>query len=188
MRSLAKSTAAVLEGPFLPARGESSQRGRGVTVRRVALRSIGSFGGEPAMDMTAEEIDQFLNRTQPALLGVLGTLDSAGYPTTLPVWYRYDGALVTIWTTFERAWPKHIARHPKVSLAVMETEPPFAAVLIKGTASIVVDGEGHWDEVKAICERYIVADEVDDYVASWSMLEAMCVISPDRFITWKRGY
>jgi len=43
------------------------------------------------VNMTTEEITELLNRVDPPLLGVVGTIDSAGYPSTIPVWYRYDG-------------------------------------------------------------------------------------------------
>ena len=138
--------------------------------------------------MSAAEINEFLNRRNPAMLGVLGTLDSAGYPSSIPVWFRYDGRIITIWTTMARAWPKHILRHPKVSFAVMETAPPFAAVLVKGTASLESNGKGHWDEVRQITERYMPKYEVDDYIESWRELETMCSVQPERFISWKRGY
>ena len=87
-----------------------------------------------------------------------------------------------------RAWPKHVQRHSKVSFSAMETEPPFAAVLLKGTATLVVNGPHHWAEVRRITERYIPADEIDTYIEPWAMLETICVISPEKFVTWKKGY
>ena len=33
--------------------------------------------------MTAKEIEIFLNRTQPPLLGVIATIDRTGYPNAL---------------------------------------------------------------------------------------------------------
>ena len=38
--------------------------------------------------MNEEEVDNFLNRTQPPLLGVIATIDKTGYPNALPVWNR----------------------------------------------------------------------------------------------------
>ena len=140
------------------------------------------------MSMNDAELTAFLDRDDPALLGVVGTIDGAGYPSTIPVWYRYDGRQIFIWTTLSRAWPKHLLRNPKVSFAAMETAPPFAAVLLKGRAELIVDGPEHWAEVRRITQRYIAADEVDAYLEPWSMLEAMCVIHPERVVSWKRGY
>lgn len=137
--------------------------------------------------MTTEEITEFLNRVDPPLLGVVGTIDSAGYPSTIPVWYRYDGEVVNIWTTAKRAWPVHLQRQPKVSFSVLEPLPPFAAVLIKGKAEIIVDGPDHWAEVRRITERYIAPEDVDAYIKPWAVLDAMCVIHPERFISWNRG-
>ncbi len=138
--------------------------------------------------MSAGDIMAFLTRVDPPLLGVVGTIDSAGYPSTIPVWYRYDGEVVNIWTTTKRAWPKHLQRNPKVSFAVMETEPPFAAVLLKGQAELIVNGADHWAQVRRITERYIAPSDVDAYIEPWAMLDTMCVIKPEKFISWKRGY
>lgn len=140
------------------------------------------------MTMSTDEITGFLNRLDPPLLGVVGTIDSAGYPSTIPVWYLFEDAIIHIWTTTKRAWPKHLLREPKASFAVLENEPPFAAVLIKGTAEIVVDAVDHWAKVRRITERYIAAGEVDAYMEPWPMLDTMCLIHPEKFITWKRGY
>ena len=138
--------------------------------------------------MTRTEIKDFLNRVDPPLLGVLGTIDSKGFPHLVPVWYRYNNHVVTIWPTLKRAWPRMIRNKPRVSLSVQETGPPFAAVLLKGIGTIEVNGPDHWDEVRGICGRYISPGDVEAYIESWQMLESMCVITPDHFVTWKKGY
>ena len=138
--------------------------------------------------MNKEEVDKFLNRTQPPLLGVIATIDKTGYPNALPVWYRYNKGCIRIWTDMGRAWPKDIVRNPKVSFSVQETEPPFAAVLVKGTATIETSGQHHWEEVRQITARYIDEGEVDSYIESWSMLNAMCVVIPEQIRSWSRGY
>ena len=141
--------------------------------------------GDP---MNEEEVDKFLNRTQPPLLGVIATIDKTGYPNALPVWYRYNRGCIRIWTDMGRAWPNDIVRNPKVSFSVQETEPPFAAVLVKGTATIETSGQHHWEEVRQITARYIDEGEVDSYIESWSMLNAMCVVIPEQIRSWSRGY
>ena len=138
--------------------------------------------------MNEEEVEEFLNRTQPPLLGVIATIDKTGYPNALPVWYRYNRGCIRIWTDMGRAWPNDIVRNPKVSFSVQETEPPFAAVLVKGTATIETSGQHHWEEVRQITARYIDEGEVDSYIESWSMLNAMCVVIPEQIRSWSRGY
>ena len=138
--------------------------------------------------MNRKEISDFLNRVNPPLLGVLGTINSKGFPHLVPVWYQYSNDVVNIWTTLERAWPRMIRNNPCVSLSVQETEPPFAAVVLKGTATIVVNGPDHWNQVWKICARYIPPDELEAYIEPWHMLESMCVIRPNSFVTWKKGY
>lgn len=53
----------------------------------------------PPMEDQAE-IDAFLNRSDPPLLGVVGTIDEDGSPHVVPVWYRYDGQAVYIGLPF----------------------------------------------------------------------------------------
>ena len=143
------------------------------------------IGGDP---MNEEEVEEFLNRTQPPLLGVIATIDRTGYPNALPVWYRYDRGCIRIWTDIGRAWPNDIVRNPKVSFSVQETEPPFAAVLVKGRGRIETSSQHHWEEVRKITARYIDEGEIDAYIASWSMLNAMCVVIPEQIRSWSRGY
>ena len=138
--------------------------------------------------MSRDEVAAFLNRVDPPLLGVVGTIDSAGHPSAVPVWYRYDGEVVNICTHTNRAWPKHVQREPRVSFSVLEPVVPFAAVLIKGRAEIIVEGRDHWAEVRRITERYIAPEKVDAYIEPWSMLDAMCVIHPEKLVSWKQRY
>ena len=40
------------------------------------------------------EVDALLKRELPGLLGVVGTNSQNGFPHLVPVWFRWDGALV----------------------------------------------------------------------------------------------
>jgi len=48
------------------------------------------------MAMSPSELHGFLDRTKPALVGVVGTLRKNGSPHVVPVWFRWDGEAVFI--------------------------------------------------------------------------------------------
>src|SRR6266508_3537508 len=96
-----------------------------------------------------------LERTNPALVGVVGSIDRHGFPHTVPVWYDYDGTTVSIWTSPDRQWVKNLHRDPRVSFAVYDGAPPFAAVVLKGHAEVVTGGQGLTARIRRITSRYM---------------------------------
>ena len=138
--------------------------------------------------LNSEQIQAFLERTGPALLGVVGTLDRHGFPHIVPVWYDYDGTAVYIWTTIERQWVKNLVRDSRVSFAVYEGEPPFAAVVMKGYADIVTGGESMLAQIRRITRRYVPKTEVETYMQDWAHLQTTVTITPKKVVAWGRGY
>jgi PPOX class probable F420-dependent enzyme len=141
------------------------------------------------MSMSPSEVTAFLDRTEPALLGVVGTLRGDGSPHVVPVWYRYDGAAVYIWSDDGRGWVRNLRRDPRVAFSVQELEPPYAAVLMRGRAEIRTSNDQHvTDEIRRITGRYIEGPEVESYIAGWAHLRTIVTIHPERVTSWTRGY
>ena len=141
------------------------------------------------MAMSPTQVVSFLDRTDPALLGVVGTLRTDGSPHVVPVWYRYDGAAVYIWSGEERGWVRNIGRDPRVAFSVQELEPPYAAVLMRGAAEFrTSDDEDVRDEIRRITRRYIDGPEVESYIAGWAHLRTIVAIHPEKITSWARGY
>lgn len=139
--------------------------------------------------MNPEEIDAFLARTGPAMLGVVGTLEEDGSPHVVPVWYRYDGERVHVWTDERRRWVRNVARDPRVAFSVQEPGPPYAAAVIHGRADVTTGGgEEISDEIRRITERYIEPEAVAAYIAGWAHLRTVVTIRPERISSWARGY
>ena len=86
--------------------------------------------------MTSPELEAFLGRTRPALLGVVGTLREDGSPHVVPVWYRWDGQAALIWTDERRGWVRNAVRDSRVAFSVQEIQPPFAAVVMHGRVEV----------------------------------------------------
>lgn len=142
-----------------------------------------------ATPMSDEEMRRFLDRELPAMLGVLGTLRRDGSPHVVPVWYRYDGEAVYVWTTEERAWVRHLLRDDRVSFTVPEPEPPYSAVVMHGRAEVTTsDDPAISDEIRRITRRYIEEPEVESYIGGWKHLRTIVTIRPERVTAWGRGY
>jgi PPOX class probable F420-dependent enzyme len=139
--------------------------------------------------MSPSELRAFLGRTAPALLGVVGTLQEDGSPHVVPVWYRYDGEAVSIWSDEGRGWVRNVLRDPRVSFSVQEIEPPYGAVVMHGRAEVETsDDHAIDDEIRRITRRYIEEPEVESYVAGWSNLRTIVTIHPEAISSWGRGY
>jgi PPOX class probable F420-dependent enzyme len=132
--------------------------------------------------MTAAEVTEFLERP---LLGVVSTLMADGSPHQVPVWYRWDGERVHIWTHDERLWVRNVLRDPRVAFSVQEPGAPFAAVTMRGQAEVDYDDP---DEIRRITERYVDAADVEAYISGWPALRTFVRIRPTRLRGWARGY
>jgi PPOX class probable F420-dependent enzyme len=141
------------------------------------------------MAMSASELDAFLDRTRPALVGVVGTLRRDGSPHAVPVWYRWDGEAARIWSDEGRGWVRNVLRDPRAAFSVHEIEPPYAAVVMHGRAEVATGASREIDdEIRLITRRYIDEPEVEDYVAGWAHLRTIVTIRPDAISSWTRGY
>lgn len=139
--------------------------------------------------MSADEIRAFLDRSHPALIGVVSTLSKDGSPHAVPVWYRYDGEDVSIWTHEERGWVRNLLRDSRVALSVCEGEPPFTAVVMRGRADVTTsDGQDVSAEIRRITRRYIDEQQVESYIAHWPDLRTIVRIRPLRITSWRQGY
>lgn len=139
--------------------------------------------------MPPEDLLPFLDRADPPMLGVLGTTARDGSPRVVPVWYRFDGRVVTVWTGTMRKWVSHLARDPRFAFSVQESEPPFAGVIMHGDAEIRTgDSTDISDEIRRITRRYMPEDEVETYVAGWPELRTIVTLHPRRVKAWGTGY
>jgi PPOX class probable F420-dependent enzyme len=138
--------------------------------------------------MNQNELDAFLGQTFPTPIGVVGTLREDGSPNLTPVWFRWDGASVTVWTTESRVWVSNLKRDPRVAFSVQTFDAPYPAATMRGIASVeTADSPEVIAEIRAITERYVAADEVDLYINNWPSLRSIVTIRPDRIFSWLEG-
>jgi PPOX class probable F420-dependent enzyme len=140
------------------------------------------------MSMSTAERETFLGQTFPTPLGVVGTLRPDGSPHLVPVWFRWDGEAITIWTIEERAWVRNLMRDPRTAFSVQTFEEPYPAVVIRGVASVVTaDDSATMEEIRAITRRYVPEEGVEAYVAAWPRLRTIVRIVPDHIASWSVG-
>lgn len=131
---------------------------------------------------TEPRIHDFLNRERPGLLAVVGTVSRDAWPHLVPVWYRWDGRLIHMWTLESRAWVKNALRRPEVGVSVQEGE---LAVMMKGRARVCTgDGPEVDEEIRRITRRYVGDDEVESYIEEWRDLRTIVRIEPVRVFVW----
>ena len=136
--------------------------------------------------MEPDEINVFLGQEDPALVGVVATTRADGAPHVVPVWYRWDGLDVRVWTDEKRLWVRNLRRDPRIAFSVQETKPPFGAVTMRGVAELrTADAD---DEIRRITRRYLAEDELDGYLTEWSHLRSIVCIRPATIRAWNRGY
>ena len=113
--------------------------------------------------MTAPEIRAFL--TQGTRTAKLATVRADGRPHVAPVWFVLDGEdlIFTTWHTTVKA--ANLRREPRVALAVDDETPPFAYVLVEGTATISEDLEELRIWATRIGARYMGAEQAEAFGA-----------------------
>ncbi len=135
--------------------------------------------------MDEEELQSFLDRP---LSAVVATVGRDGGAHSVPVWFVFDDGAYVVWTDANRRWVKNAQANPRVSLSIAEHEPPYAAVVVRGEAEVLVDPPDLAADIRKIVEQYIPAGEVDAYMEQWSTLRTIVRIVPTTTRAWGRGY
>lgn len=114
-----------------------------------------------ARTMTTDEIRTFL--TAGTRTGKLATVRADGRPHVAPIWFVLDGDDVVFNTHESSVKAGNLRRDPRVAITVDSEEPPYAFVIIEGTAALsTVPGDLlRW--ATAIGGRYMGAERADEF-------------------------
>ena len=126
----------------------------------------------------------FLERPMTAVVATAGRNGAH----SVPVWFSFHDGVFIVWTDAGRRWVKNAQANPHVSISIAEHEAPYAAVVARGDAEVLVDPPDLAADVRRIVERYIPAGEVDAYIEQWGMLRTIVRIVPTTTRAWGRGY
>lgn len=103
--------------------------------------------------MTTEEARLFL--LQGPRTGKLASVRADGRPHLAPIWFDLDGEdlIFTTWHTTVKA--ANLRRDPRVSICVDDDTPPYAFIILKGTAEVEEHAENLLYWTTRIAERYM---------------------------------
>lgn len=111
--------------------------------------------------MTTHEARRFI--AEGTRTGKVATVRPDGRPHVAPVWFVLDGETLVFTTGARTVKATNIRRDPHVSICVDDETPPFAYVVVEGTATLHDDlGDLlHW--ATRIGGRYMGADRAEEY-------------------------
>ena len=102
--------------------------------------------------------------TEGARTGKLATTRLDGRPHVAPIWFDLDDDGTVMFTTgADTLKGKALRRDPRVAMCVDDETPPFAFVLIEGTAELSEDPDALLEWAIRIGGRYMGADVAEAY-------------------------
>ncbi len=91
------------------------------------------------MALSEAEVDELLSGAHVA---VLGTVDRAGRPHQVPIWYGWkDGAALMLTDRASQKW-RNLLASPHASLCVDTKDPPYRGAILRGEVE-EADGEDY---------------------------------------------
>jgi PPOX class probable F420-dependent enzyme len=114
-----------------------------------------------SQQMTAEERRRFLTAGTRTMK--VATVRADGQPHVVPVWFVLDGDTVVFTTGEDTLKGRHLRRDPRVALCMDEETPPFAFVLIEGTAELIRNAPDLLDWATRIAHRYMGVERAAAY-------------------------
>jgi PPOX class probable F420-dependent enzyme len=110
--------------------------------------------------LTAEQRAFLMEQVRTAKLA---TVRKDGRPHVVPIWFDLDGDTLVFTTGQTSIKAANIGRDPRVCLCVDDETPPFAYIMIEGTAIMTADRDAlsHW--AARIGGRYMGAELAEAY-------------------------
>jgi PPOX class probable F420-dependent enzyme len=115
-----------------------------------------------AAEMTRDARRAFL--TEGTRTAVLATTREDGRPHAVPICFVLDDDDILFLTNAETVKGRNLLRDPRVTLLVDDETPPFAFVMIEGTALASSDGQDIEQVARRISQRYDAGEGMEDFV------------------------
>ena len=132
------------------------------------------------------DVHDFLNTQLPGLIAAVATNGRDGHPLVVPVWYRWDGEEIIVWSLASRRWVRNVVQDARVGVSVHEDGNGSMAVIMRGEARVETSDEPHIDEeILRITRRYVAQADVDSYLQGWEHLRTMVRIRPTKLYVWR---
>ena len=134
--------------------------------------------------MTGDEYRDFL--AEGTRTAKLATACSDGSPHVVPVWFVVDGEDLVFTIGWDTVKGCALRRDSRVALCVDYEEPPYAFVLIEGTADVTEGADDLLDWTTRIAARYVGDERAEEYGQRNVVPEELLVrLTPDKVIAQK---
>jgi PPOX class probable F420-dependent enzyme len=135
--------------------------------------------------MTLDARRAFL--TEGTRTAVLATIREDGRPHAVPIAFVLDDDDILFLTNAETVKGRDLLRDPRVTLVVDEEVPPFAFVMIEGTA-ITSREVGNVEQLaRRISQRYDAGEGMDEFVRfAREGLGMLVRVAPSRIVALER--
>lgn len=132
--------------------------------------------------MSDEEYKDFL--TTGTRTAKLATTRADGRPHVVPIWFVMDGEDLVFTTSRESVKGRAIRRDGRVAICVDDERPPYAFVMIEGTASTTEDPDEMLRWSTANAARYVGKEKADQH-GRLNAAEGMMLVrvSPYKVVT-----
>jgi PPOX class probable F420-dependent enzyme len=111
--------------------------------------------------MSRDEWRAFLS--EGTRTGMLATVRRDGRPHVVPIWFVLDGDDLVFTTASTTVKAHAMRRDPRVCLCVDDERPPYAYVMVAGTAALSEDRDDLLRFATAIGGRYMGADRAEQF-------------------------
>ncbi len=140
----------------------------------------------PARPLTQQEIAGLLNLAIPAHLA---TLDPAGFPRVLPIWFLWEEGSFYLSSGPESRHGQDLARDPRAGLCITVEEGqtqagyrPFRQIMVHGYAQVQPDTDAIW--ARKLISKYITGQAgVVRANLEAEKPHVVIVLRPERFLT-----
>ena len=132
------------------------------------------------------DVQHFLTRELPGLIATLATNGRDGYPLVIPVWYRWDGEEILVWSLESRRWVQNVVLDAKVGVSIQEDGTGSMAVIMRGSARVETsDAPSIDEEIMRITRRCVPEPKIADYFDGWEHLRTIVHIKPKSLYIWR---
>jgi PPOX class probable F420-dependent enzyme len=122
------------------------------------------------------------------LVARLATIDDAGYPAIVPVWFEWAGGRFSIVARARAAYVADVRARPRVGLSIVDDRDPDRRLQVRGIARLAADPGPLVGTTLALARRLASRYEGDgglEYIEqSRSWPRVLVRIEPERALAW----
>jgi PPOX class probable F420-dependent enzyme len=119
-------------------------------------------------------------------LAKLGTINPDGAPHLTPIWYLHDGVYLVMVTRAGSRKVRNIRRDPRVTVCIDRPTPPYAGVVVQGTA--LLEEVAYQELAVPMAVRYLGTDAGKLIGAEYARTDLMTIrVAIDKLMSWDFG-